>query len=231
MQSLSRDLHWLQLGDVNAFLWTGDGGPTLIDCGYPWTFDKLLQEMRAAHVHPADLHRIIITHADLDHTGGLNALLQQSPARVCCHTAEAAYVLGARSKRRQGLVGMLSTPIFLLLNRKYHSQVKHIDQLLLDGEKLPCGFTVIHTPGHSPGHIALHHARAGVLILGDALINRKQRLSLPPSVFTPDMAQARESLQKLLRLHYDIACFGHGPVLAEQADVQIKAFIKAQTSS
>ncbi|NOZ50125.1 MAG: MBL fold metallo-hydrolase [Chloroflexi bacterium] len=231
MQSLNSEFHWLQLGDVNAYLWTGAGGPSLIDSGYPWTTEKLLQEMRAAGVHPADLKRIIITHADLDHTGGLTYLLEQSPARVCCHTAEAAYVQGQKHKRRRGLGGILNTPIFWFLNWKYQSRIKHIAELVLDGQTLPEGFTVIHTPGHSPGHIALHHKQAGLLITGDALGHRHGKLSLPPAVFTPNMGQAKESLQKFLRLRYDTACFGHGPPLTPNAADHIAAFLQAQPSA
>ncbi len=231
MERLRENFYALPLNGVNAFLWTGPGGPTLIDTGYPWTADKLLAQIQEAGVQASELQRIIITHADLDHAGGLDAVRAHTQAQVCCHTAEADYVLGRRHKGRKGLAGVLSTPIFLLLNRKYKPHLQRIDQLLLDGETLPDGFTVLHTPGHSPGHICLHHKEAGIMIFGDALANRDGELTLPPKIFTPNMPQANESLQAVLRKHYDLACFGHGPALQPQADAAITAFVKALSAA
>jgi len=42
METVRPHLLRIELSNVNAFLWTGPGGPTLIDTGYPWTFNKLL---------------------------------------------------------------------------------------------------------------------------------------------------------------------------------------------
>lgn len=232
MHSLTPEFHWLELGDVNAYLWTGQGGPTLIDTGYPWTFTKLRAEMAAVDVAPSDLQRIIVSHGDIDHAGGLTELRNQSNAVICCHAAEAAYVRGLkRKKRARNLAGLLTTPILLVLNWRYKPYRGKIEELVIDGKKLPEGFIVIHTPGHSPGHIALYHKEARILIAGDSLVNRKGKLGLPPALFTPNMAQAIESLQRYTRLKYDIACFGHGPALTSNASARIAEFVQRQQST
>ena len=46
-----------------------------------------------------------------------------------------------------------------------------VDEDLADGEELDYGggIVVIHTPGHTPGHICLYHKESKSLIVGDAL--------------------------------------------------------------
>jgi len=96
MEKVCPDLIRIELRGVNVFLWTGQGGPTLIDTGYPWTYNKLLDELHAAGVQPSDLKRIIITHADLDHIGGLKGLIEVSDAAIACHTVAADFITGKK---------------------------------------------------------------------------------------------------------------------------------------
>ncbi len=51
-----------------------------------------------------------------------------------------------------------------------NSSVK-VNRTLSDGEVLPyCGgIIVIHTPGHTPGHICLYHKMSKTLIVGDVM--------------------------------------------------------------
>ena len=80
---------------------------------------------------------------------------------------------------------------------------------------------VIHTPGHSPGHISLFRGSDGVLIAGDAfvtvdqnsasdVITQKQELHGPPAYFTCDWKAAHKSVYKLKLLEPNVAACGHG---------------------
>ncbi|MDF2959561.1 MAG: hydrolase [Paenibacillus sp.] len=79
-----------------------------------------------------------------------------------------------------------------------------VDRCLADGEELPyCGgITVIHTPGHTPGHISLYHKPSKTLIAADALIVADGQLLGPHPQYSLDIDTAVKSLKKLL--HYDI---------------------------
>jgi glyoxylase-like metal-dependent hydrolase (beta-lactamase superfamily II) len=77
-------------------------------------------------------------------------------------------------------------------------------------------FTVIDTPGHSPGHLAYWRETDRTLVLGDVLVNLnfwtgQPRLGEPPRQFTLDAAQNRASARKLAALAPRVVCFGHGP--------------------
>ncbi len=221
------DLQLIALNGVNAYLWTGTGGPTLIDTGLPWSSRTLLQEMASVDIHPKDLQSIIITHADIDHVGGLPVILGEHQTPICCHAVEKAYVKGLKVKRpNPSLAGYLIRPAVLLLNRRYKPDPIEIDTLVIQGQVLPGGFAVLHMPGHSPGQIALFHAERKLLITGDALSNRDGKLRMPPKLFTPDYAQTVDSLDKLRTLDYEIICFGHGPPILSDAKNTVNTFIQ-----
>ena len=79
-------------------------------------------------------------------------------------------------------------------------------------------FTVLETPGHSPGHIVFWREEDGVLIAGDVLGNANLLTTMtglrePPEIFTSDVAENRKSIRKVAKLQPKIICFGHGPVL------------------
>lgn len=68
---------------------------------------------------------------------------------------------------------------------------------------------MIHTPGHTPGHVVLHYEQGNTLLVGDAMFNRSTELSLGPPALSADPAQRPASLARLPR---DIAAVGlaHG---------------------
>ncbi|MBV9470008.1 MAG: MBL fold metallo-hydrolase [Abitibacteriaceae bacterium] len=95
----------------------------------------------------------------------------------------------------------------------------------------PAGtWRVVHTPGHTPGHIAYFRESDRTLISGDALLNilpfiRKPGLSLAQPVFTSDLAQARQSAHKLAALSPRILLPGHGSPLSNDTTARIAAFV------
>jgi glyoxylase-like metal-dependent hydrolase (beta-lactamase superfamily II) len=94
-----------------------------------------------------------------------------------------------------------------------------VARALAEGDEV-AGFTVLETPGHSPGHVAYWRESDGVLVLGDVLSNVNVRTGLPGlheplTVFTADPPRNRESARRLAALRPRLACFGHGAPLRD----------------
>jgi glyoxylase-like metal-dependent hydrolase (beta-lactamase superfamily II) len=101
---------------------------------------------------------------------------------------------------------------------------------LREGDEIGPGFTVLDTPGHSPGHIALWRERDRALICGDVFLNMNvyttaPGLHEPPRAFTVDPARNRESARRLGELEPELVLFGHGQPLRDPA--KLAAFARS----
>jgi glyoxylase-like metal-dependent hydrolase (beta-lactamase superfamily II) len=95
-----------------------------------------------------------------------------------------------------------------------------VDREADDGDVLGSagGAVVLAVPGHTPGSIAVHLPRLGVLLTGDTVAESGGALLLGP--FDTDRAQAWSSLRRLAALGADVVCPGHGdPVVGGAADL------------
>src|SRR4051812_47910742 len=85
------------------------------------------------------------------------------------------------------------------------------DAHLSDGQKLSIGaieVEVIHTPGHSPGHVMFHFPKEQVLIGGDLIImGAVGRTDLPDA----DHTVLEESIRRVMKLPPETQLLGgHG---------------------
>ena len=84
---------------------------------------------------------------------------------------------------------------------------------------------VIHTPGHTPGHVIFYRPRDRVAISGDLLRNTRLRaggcrLVEPPHFFSVDPLLNRQSIRLLADLAPQLVCPGHGPPFRDAAAVE-----------
>ncbi|MDR7416017.1 MAG: MBL fold metallo-hydrolase [Armatimonadota bacterium] len=186
----------------------------LVDTAFPGQVEALRQAIRACGVEISQIRTVLLTHQDLDHIGNAPALVRESGAEVWAHPEEVPYIEGARTllkfdparlspEQREALDPVL----------RDRPRVK-VTRYLVDGERLPLcgGVRVVHTPGHTPGHLSLFLELPRILISGDALVVTDGQLRGPIPEFTPDRATAMASVRKLADLEPDVVVCYHGGV-------------------
>jgi glyoxylase-like metal-dependent hydrolase (beta-lactamase superfamily II) len=204
---------------VNLYLIAEDDGLTLIDAGFSKDGRKVMNQIAELKRTPQSLKRILITHCDGDHVGGVASLKVLTGAHIYANPAEAqAMAAGhsSREMRRDTLTGRL----FGVVSTFMKFPPSTADQMLSDGMTLPIlgGLCVIATPGHTPGHTSFFSPSTGVLFSGDSIVSRNGVLQLSDRANTWDDAQARESARTQALLGATLVCTGHGPVVMNASD-------------
>lgn len=207
---------------VNSYLLAEpDGSLTVVDAGIRNAHRRLLAALAQLGKAPGDVQRILLTHTHSDHAGGLAGVQKATGARVLVHELEAPNVIAGRVPRQERALPRL---LFRLPGAGFTPSV--VDGTWSDGDVLPVGggVTVVHTPGHSPGHCSLLHGPSGVLITGDAIFNVRG-LRYSPKTFCSDIRLSRETAARLGDLDFDVAAFTHGVHIASGARQAVRAFV------
>ncbi len=205
----------------------------MVDTGFPGQYPQIRQAMEQAGIPFDKLNTVILTHHDIDHIGGLNGILKESPAaiKVLAHEQEKAYIEGEKQplKLAQLEASLSSLPeerraVYERLKAGFENSKGRVDQTLRDGENLPVigGITVIFTPGHTLGHISLYLIRSKTLIAGDALRVEDGSLVATPASANYDMDLYKRSLEKLAGYDIGTVISYHGGMYQGDASRRIK---------
>ncbi|GFN32867.1 hydrolase [Paenibacillus curdlanolyticus] len=196
-------------------------GYVLIDTGLPGCRDSALNLISHAGLNPDKLRAIILTHQDIDHIGSLPQWLSQAkPARLDVYAHEGDRnaidgkepLLKVTPERMKGILQAMTESERQTFQDIFSGNRANVTNIVEDGQILPFGggLKVIHTPGHTPGHISLYHEASQTLIAGDAMIVKDGELSGPNPPFTPNMSQALQSLRKLAEYPIQTVICYHG---------------------
>lgn len=157
----------------------------LVDAAHVGRRELLLQKLKERGLGPGDIHYLFLTHAHWDHM--LNIDLFPN-ARVLIHPLEREYCKHPKESD-------WATPGYttLILESRQLQEVR-------EGQELDEGVTVLETPGHSRGSMALlvRTGEGTAAVSGDALPNGyAATVGLPRLVFW-DVEQSKASIRKLL---------------------------------
>lgn len=202
-------------------------GWVLVDTGLKGSAKKIIAMAEALFGPGTRPTAIVLTHGHSDHSGSLCELLKYWNVPVYAHKLELPYLTGKSSyppadpQVGGGLMSLVSW-VFPVKPINISKNIREID--LYDGVPELPEWKVIHTPGHTPGHISLFFPLNTTLIAGDAftttqaesafyVLTYKKKISGPPKYITTDWIAAGRSVRKLAALQPRIAATGHGPVM------------------
>lgn len=168
---------------------------TLIDAGLESTVESVFEGIDNIGIEP---ERLIITHGDGDHIEGFEAISDRYELETWVPEQTET---GVDPDHRYG-----------------------------DGDVIG-QFEAIHLPGHKPDNHGLIDEELGIAVMGDAVSGADQRglpagyFHLPPEVYTMDLNEAEQSLEKLLDSDFDIGLVFHGSSVTENAHQKLERYV------
>ncbi len=191
-------------------------GLTIIDGSVPPSTNNILKQIVGSGRRLTDIKRILLTHAHPDHVGALPELKAQSGGIIITSEIEKPIANGDIPSPAPD--SLIHVPAFTVKGIT-------VDQTVNEGDVIDAfgGLRVVAVPGHSLGQIAFYQPERKILIMGDTMMHL-MGLRLPLAMATPDMDEAKRSIQKVAALDVEIACFGHGVPLTENTNATIRAF-------
>jgi glyoxylase-like metal-dependent hydrolase (beta-lactamase superfamily II) len=204
----------------NAYLVSDQEGLILIDTGMPGNAQKIIDYVNSINRKPSEITRIVLTHCHMDHVGNVQELKGLTNAKVAIHREDAPFLTGEKSlPSPKGAVGVA----FKAFSPFVKTKPVQPDILLEEGDRVG-GMTVVHTPGHTPGSIALYDPEKKLIFIGDTMRYQNGKLTGPPEQFTPDMSEALRSIKKISLMEFDVMLSGHGDPLLPNASQMVKEF-------
>jgi glyoxylase-like metal-dependent hydrolase (beta-lactamase superfamily II) len=203
---------------ANSYLAVAADTTLVIDTGMPGNAKKIIDYVTGLGKKPSEIGYIVLTHADIDHSGSIAELREITGARVAIHTEDAPALSGERKLKE--VKGVLS-PIFTLMSKIMKFRPLKPDLLLKEGDEIG-GFKVIHTPGHTAGSICLYQP-GRLIFAGDAL--RSDRKGNPRAMskqMTADIEEAWKSARKIAELEFTILLPGHGAPVVYDASQKVR---------
>ncbi|MDA2144201.1 MULTISPECIES: MBL fold metallo-hydrolase [Bacillus cereus group] len=197
---------------IHPILLWDDEMAVLIDTGFPGQFEDIQVEMERVGVSVDKLKVVILIHQDIDHIGSLPNVLENgvSDIKVYAHELDKSYIEG-------------DLPLLKDVHVENPPKGK-VSDTVIDGQELPyCGgILILHTPGHTPGHISLYLKRSKILVAGDSMYSVNGKLGGVHAPTTLNIMEARQSLKKYLNLDIESVVCYHGGLSKGNIKIQLQ---------
>ncbi|GAC70928.1 MBL fold metallo-hydrolase [Gordonia soli] len=222
--------HLVYTDHVNWILLEEGSDLTLVDGGYPGNAADVVDSIRQIGRRPEDVRGALLTHAHVDHLGGLVSLSEKygfpvyaDPREVAHAHREVLHQAGPRDiapmAYRPAVLRWLAGIIPLgALSRNGIPDaapfpVGESAAIDLPGRPVP-----VAAHGHTEGHSGFLVGDGAVLVSGDALdtahgISKLSGPQLLPACFHHDIDANRAAVESFTRLDATTLFPGHGPML------------------
>jgi hydroxyacylglutathione hydrolase len=189
----------VEAGGAYAWVVRTARGAVLVDAGLDARGDAIVAELRRQGVTPGQVLAVLLTHGHPDHYAAAGLF---ENAETFVGAGDVAMLRGDGT-HYSTFGKVMSSVLPLPSGPAKVRELRGGESLDFDGAR----FTVVATPGHSPGSVMYLHQ--GVMFTGDSLMRRKVGVAIAPSLFSEDSAQNRASLRQLEPLAFDAIADGH----------------------
>lgn len=175
--------------------------------------------LRAAADAEVEIEKILVTHAHIDHAGGVGELSQRLRVPIEGPQREDRFWIDRLPEQARSF-------------RFPPAQPFEPDRWLEQGDRVRFGaqeLQVLHCPGHTPGHLVFFHADTRLAVVGDVLFKGSiGRTDFPRG----DHAELLRSIRaRLWPLGDDVRFIpGHGPDSTFGAERRTNPFVADQQS-
>jgi glyoxylase-like metal-dependent hydrolase (beta-lactamase superfamily II) len=203
------------LGDrlSTLVLFTGTDAVLQLDAGVDGTTSSaVLPALESAGRRPEEVRHVVVSHCDVDHFGGVADAAQVLPrAAVVAHEADAgaiedyAVYEAERARGFRERYGWDEDPAVLEWCRSV-TRSGAVHRRLTGDADIDLGdrvLHVIHVPGHTRGHLAVHDPRTGTVAVSDAVLGAAVPLADGSPAFPPTyryVADYRATIDRIERL-------------------------------
>ncbi len=224
---LYKNVHQIQslYHERNLFQYLFAGSKILlVDTGIAETPNKvILPYLDGLKIRPQQLSLVVVTHADLDHQGGNDAIKDASPHTwLSCGAADQQMIEDPHAlyKLRYNFLAEAHGIGFDSVPSPQAGRARRIDLCFSGGERIRLDkdweLEVLHVPGHSYGHLALYDRKHKAAFVGDAIHGRgcpkaAGGIAIPVTYYYVDIYLS--TLRYFESLPIDVLYSGHWPTM------------------
>jgi glyoxylase-like metal-dependent hydrolase (beta-lactamase superfamily II) len=214
--------------DFDAHVYLLDGGDefALVDCGMGTEVGmrRVLENIRAAGIDPAEISRLLLTHYHTDHASGAARYRQQLSLRVGFSASERGSLeLPDHSRTSFNLARAAG-----FFPAEFEYSACPVDDPLTDNQEFSVGglnVRYLSTPGHCAGHGSfLVSGQHSTYLLGGDAIFAGGKLLLQATEDC-DLRQSLDTVERLATVSFDALLPGHGPFVLSQAKLHVDAAV------
>ncbi|MBD7995548.1 MBL fold metallo-hydrolase [Arthrobacter sp. Sa2CUA1] len=224
-RNVADGIHLIEHAFTNVYLVEDERSLMIVDSGLPAAQHDISSAVRSLGYGPGSVSAIVLTHGHFDHTGTAAKLRAEFRAPILAHPAD--HYIAAHPYRYAHERSRWTYPLRFPASLRSLGAMTLAGALLVrgvadvqdlgpeSGTALPGTPNLLHTPGHTAGHIALHFPERDALICGDSIVTFNPYTGhrgpqIVSGAATADSGVALASLQALADAGAKTLLTGHG---------------------